>query len=66
MMISLKRRQRGRPPDTLLNHLDNIRLTFRNPTQQPEKVYDIEEAQNLFALRAEVVSRMRRFAEEGQ
>jgi hypothetical protein len=34
----------------LFNSLDNIRLSYRNPTQHPEKVYDIEEVQNLFSL----------------
>lgn len=42
----------------LLNHLDNIRLSFRNPTQHPDKIYDIQEAQDLFGLCVDVVNRM--------
>jgi len=44
----------------LLNHLDNIRSSFRNPTQHPEKVYDIEEVQDLWALCVDVINRMAR------
>ena len=43
---------------TLLNNLDNIRLSFRNPTQHPEKIYDIQEVQDLFGLCVDVVNRM--------
>lgn len=42
----------------LLDHLDNLRASFRNPTQHPEKVYGIEEAQDLLALCADAVNRM--------
>ena len=42
----------------LNNHLDNIRASFRNPTQHPEKVYDIHEVQDLFSLCVDVVNRM--------
>ena len=42
----------------VLDHLDNIRASFRNPTQHPEKIYDVEEAQDLLALCVDVVNRM--------
>ncbi len=58
MIISLRKRKKSRPPDVLLNNLDNIRVSFRNPTQHPEKIYDIQEAQDLFGLCVDVVSRM--------
>ncbi len=45
---------------TLLNNLNNIRASFRNPTQHPEKVYNIEEAQDLWGLSAEAITRMAR------
>ena len=44
--------------DVLLNQLDYIRKQFRNPTQHPDKVYDIEEAQELWNLCGDVISRM--------
>lgn len=46
------------PQKELLDNLDNIRVSFRNPTQHPEKRYDIDEAQDLFNLCIEVVNRM--------
>jgi len=46
------------PPMPLLDNLDNIRNSFRNPTQHPEKIYDIEEVQDLFGLCIDVVNRM--------
>ena len=42
----------------LLDHLDNVRASFRNPTQHPEKIYGVEEAQDLLALCADAVNRM--------
>ena len=42
----------------LLDNLDNIRVSFRNPTQHPDKRYDIDEAQDVFNLCVEVVNRM--------
>ncbi len=57
MTEHLKKR-RNKPPDVLLNNLDNIRRSFRNPTQHPEKIYDIEEVQDLFGLCIDVVNRM--------
>ena len=42
----------------LLRNLDNIRDSFRNPTLHPEKIYDIDEVQDLFNLCVEVVNRM--------
>lgn len=52
------RRRRKPPPSPLLNNLDNIRLSFRNPTQHPDKIYDIQEVQDLFGLCTDVVNRM--------
>jgi hypothetical protein len=44
--------------DVLLDHLDNIRRSFRNPTAHPEKFYDIDEVQNLWNLCVDAVDRM--------
>jgi hypothetical protein len=57
-IIAELRKRRTPPPAPLLDNLDNIRRSFRNPTQHPEKVYDIQEAQDLFALCIDVVNRM--------
>lgn len=52
------RTRRKKIPEVLLNNLDNIRRSFRNPTQHPEKIFDIEEVQDLFGLCIDVVNRM--------
>ena len=57
-IVGALRKRRDTPDPTLLNHLDNIRASFRNPTQHPEKIYDINEAQDLFGLCVESVNRM--------
>jgi hypothetical protein len=40
------------------NHLDNIRVSFRNPTQHPEAIYDIHEVQDLWSICVDVINRM--------
>jgi hypothetical protein len=57
-IISDLRKRRKSPPKALLDNLDNIRSNFRNPTQHPEKIYDIEEAQDLFSLCIDAINRM--------
>ncbi|WKD23969.1 hypothetical protein NDQ71_02400 [Pseudoalteromonas sp. KG3] len=42
----------------LNNHLDNIRVSFRNPTQHPEALYDIHEVQDLLSVCIDVNNRM--------
>jgi len=59
-MTDALRKRRKPPAVELLNNLDNIRRSFRNPTQHPEKIYDIHEAQDLFGLCVDVVNRMAR------
>jgi len=59
MTHALKNKQRGKKPNpTTLNQVDHIRVAFRNPTQHPEKIYDIEEAQDLLFLCIDVTNRM--------
>ncbi len=57
-MIDSLRKRKKPPPAPLLDNLDNIRRSFRNPTQHPEKIYDINEVQDLFGLCIDVVNRM--------
>lgn len=42
----------------LLDNCDRIRDNYRNPTDHPEKIYDIETAQDLFNLCVGVVNDM--------
>ena len=58
MVIDLKKRRKAKLYEVLLNNLDNIRRSFRNPTQHPELTYDIHEVQDLWALCIDVINRM--------
>jgi hypothetical protein len=57
-MVASLRKRKNPPPAPLLENLTNIRRSFRNPTQHPEKIYDIEEVQDLFGLCVDVIRRM--------
>lgn len=46
----LRKKNKTKKHTVLNNHLDNIRLSFRNPTQHPEATYDIHEVQDLFSV----------------
>jgi hypothetical protein len=54
------KKRKPRPDETLLNHLDHIRRNFRNPTDHPDKSYDLDEVQDLFSLVADVLNRIAR------
>lgn len=60
MVQALQSHKKAKANDALHRNLDNIRISFRNPTQHPDKVYDIHEVQDLFGLCVDVVNRMRR------
>ena len=53
-----KKKRKPKPEKTLLDHLDNIRNNFRNPTDHPDMIYGIDEAQDLFALVVDVLKRL--------
>jgi len=57
-MVEHLRRRKTSPPAPLLDNLDNIRRSFRNPTQHPDKIYDIQEVQDLFGLCIDAINRM--------
>jgi len=57
-MVQPLRKRKKAPPVELLDNLDNIRRSFRNPTQHPDKIYDVQEVQDLFGLCVDVVNRM--------
>lgn len=61
VVADLRKRAATRGQSTLLNNLDNIRVSFRNPTQHPELVYSISEAQDLWSLCVEVINRMTKY-----
>jgi hypothetical protein len=57
-MVEHLRKRRATLTRPLLDNLDNIRHSFRNPTQHPDKIYDIQEVQDLFGLCIDAVNRM--------
>lgn len=62
-IISDLRGKRNAPPNLLLDNLNSLRAHFRNPTQHPEKVYDMDEVQDLLALSIDSINRMVRHIE---
>ena len=58
MVLQMRRKKTNSPPVELLDTLDNIRINFRNPTNHPEKIFDIEEVQDLFGLCVDAINRM--------
>ncbi len=61
-MVNNLRARKKPPPALLLDNLDSLRSNFRNPTQHPDKIYDLDEAQDLLALAIDSINRMVRFA----
>jgi hypothetical protein len=61
MVQDLKNRKALKADESLINNLDDIRLHFRNPTQHPEKTYDIEEAQDLWGRCVDAINRMAKY-----
>ena len=61
-IVSHLRTRKKPPPALLLDNLDSLRSNFRNPTQHPEKVFDLDEAQDLLALAIDSINRMSRYS----
>lgn len=58
MLTQLKTKTKNKPPDTLLSSLDLIRTAYRNPTQHPEAIYEIDSAQDLFGVCLDAIGKM--------
>lgn len=54
------KKRRPKPNKTLLNHLDHLRKNFRNPTDHPDMVYDMDGVQDLLSLVIDVLNRVAR------
>jgi len=59
-MVEQLRQRRQPPPGELLDALDQIRRNYRNPTQHPEAIYDLDGCQDLIGLCISVVNKMAR------
>lgn len=54
----LKAKPRKPNPDQILmTHIDHLRQRFRNPTDHPEKIYEIEEAEDLIHIAVDIINR---------
>ena len=58
MLNELKAKTKNKPPIALIKSLDLIRESYRNPTQHPDAVYEIDGAQDLFGLCLDVIGKM--------
>jgi hypothetical protein len=58
IITDIRKRRVGSNYSVLLDNLDNIRRSFRNPTQHPELTYTIDEVQDLLGLCIDVINRM--------
>jgi hypothetical protein len=58
ILTSLKGLKKNRPSNEILDNLTSIKNNYRNPTQHPDKIYDIEEVQNLFGVCIDAINRM--------
>lgn len=47
MIDQLRNKKNPKPSKNSLDHLDSIRINYRNPTQHPELFYTLDEAQDL-------------------
>jgi hypothetical protein len=54
----LRAHRKTQKHEVLYSNLDNIRRSFRNPTQHPDMTYDIHEVQDLLPLCIETINRM--------
>ncbi|MEQ1799276.1 MAG: HEPN domain-containing protein, partial [Lacibacter sp.] len=59
LLNELKNKNKGKKPNSVtINHLFNIKDSFRNPTQHPDKIYDIQEVQDLLSVCIDVINKM--------
>jgi len=58
MLRQLVERKKKKLPDTLLESLDYIRKSYRNPTNHPEAVYSLDQAEDLLGLCIDVTNKM--------
>ena len=58
MTDQLRAKTRNKPSETLLASLDLIRTAYRNPTQHPQAIYQIDSAQDLFGVCIDCIGKM--------
>lgn len=58
MINQLREKKKNPPPKELIEVLDRIRVSFRNPTSHPDKMYDSDEVQDLFGLVVDALNKI--------
>lgn len=58
MTDQLRAKKSNKPPKTLLDTLDMIRNSYRNPTQHPTATYEIDGAQDLMGVCLDAIGKM--------
>ena len=58
MLNQLRAKKRNKPPVFLLNSLDLIREAYRNPTQHPSIIYEIDSAEDLIGVCLDSIGKM--------
>jgi hypothetical protein len=58
MISDMRQKRKTKHLSDLIACLDNIRSSYRNPTQHPEKIYDMDEVQNLLGLCADAMTKL--------
>ena len=58
MVAQLEKKIRNKPPKELLEALDNIRKSYRNPTNHPEATYTISQSEDLMGLCIDVANKI--------
>lgn len=61
MTNQLRSKREPKPDNTILDTLDVIRNSYRNPTQHPQVTYDIDSAQDLFGLCIDCLNKMTQY-----
>jgi hypothetical protein len=58
MTDQLRAKKRDKPSTSLLDSLDVVRKAYRNPTQHPEALYEIDAAQDLMGVCLDLIGKM--------
>lgn len=58
MTEALRKRKTNKPEKSLIDSLDLVRISYRNPTQHPEKIYDLSEAEDLMGVSIDLLNKL--------
>ncbi len=58
MTTELRAKRSNKPSERILDQLDNVRVSYRNPTQHPDVRYDGSSAQDLFSVCVNLINEM--------